>query len=184
MPTQYRMKLGDIAEGAAAEELRQRGWAVSDLNQGRRNFPNSDLEVGKDDLLKRIQVKACTVFGWISAGGVNPNVCAGGPIFNRVSGYPPADFVLCLTPTERVSKGTIPTAWRYFVLPVSVAEEAFRININAYFNGLKHDGTARSKKGACQDFVGPSQFKSASVPDHHDDYASYEGRFDLLEAQG
>jgi hypothetical protein len=181
MTTRYRIQLGDIGEGAATEELRVRGWEVDNLNHNKRNFPNCDLEAKKGDWLWRIQVKVCSVYAWISAGGVNTSICDGSPIFNRVPGYPNAQFILCLTPSVPAPKGTQPSAWRYFVLPVSVAEAAFRINVDAYFNGLKSDGTPRSKNGACQDFVGPGSFKSGTVPDHHEDYVPYEGRFDLLE---
>ena len=175
------MTIGSIGEAAAAEELRAHGWDVIDLNHNKSNFPNCDLEARKGDLLLRIQVKVCSVYSWISAGGVSPAVCDGGPIFNRVRGYPAAEFVLFLTPSAPAPKGTQPPAWRYFVMPVSAAEAAFRINIDAYFNGMKLDGTPRAKKGACQDFVGPGRFNSGTVPNHHEDYSPYEGRFDLLE---
>ena len=181
MSTVYRTSLGALGEDAAAEELRARGWDVINLNHNKHNYPNCDLEVRKDGLLLRIQVKVCSVYSWVSAGGVNPVMCGGGPIFNRVLGYPAAEFILFLTPSAPVPKGTPPPAWRYFILPVSVAETLFRININAYFNGMKLDGTPRIKKGACQDFVGPGRFNSGTVPNHHEDYVPYEGRFDLLE---
>ena len=181
MSTRYRINLGEIGEAAAAEELRARGWEVIDLNSSKKNFPNCDLEVRKAELHLRIQVKVCSLHSWISAGGVSPAICSGGPIFNRVLGHPAAEFILFLTPSAPVPKGTPPPAWRYFVMPVAAAEAAFRINIDAYFNGMKLDGTPRSKKGACQDFVGPGRFNSGTVPDHHKDYAPYEGRFDLLE---
>ena len=181
MSTGYRNSLGAIGENAVAEELRARGWDVINLNLRKHNYPNSDLEIRKDGLLLRIQVKVCSRYSWISAGGVNPAMCEGGPIFNRVLGYPAAEFILFLTPSTQVPKGTPPPAWRYFVLPVSVAETAFRVNIDAYFNGMKLDGTPRSKKGSCQDYVGPGRFDCGTVPNHHEDYAPYEGRFDLLE---
>lgn len=184
MPGQYRMRIGQLGEDAVADELRQRGWRVEDLNERKRNFPNSDLRIQKGRVERYLQVKVCREFAWISAGGVNPDVCAGGLIFNRVEGAPEAEFVVCVTPTERVDRGCTPGSWRFFVLPVAAAEEAFRINIDAYFNGTKKDGTPRSKKGACQDFVGPGPFTSTSVPDHHEDFAPYEGRFDLLEDGG
>lgn len=181
MSTRYRIDLGAIGESAATKELQVRGWDVDNLNHNKRNFPNCDLQARKGDWLWRIQVKVCTVYSWISAGSVNTAICEGGPIFNRVSGYPHAEFILCLTPSAPVSRGALPAVWRYFVLPVSFAEAAFRVNIDAYFNGVKLDGTPRSKNGACQDFVGPGPFRSGTVPDHHKDYAPYEGRFDLLE---
>lgn len=183
MSTRYRMTLGDFGESAAAGELRARGWDVDNLNHDKRNFPNCDLEARRGDQVWRIQVKVCSVYAWISAGGVNAAICEGGPIFNRVPGYAISEFVLCLTPSAPAQKGTRPSGWRYFVLPISVAEAAFRINIDAYFNGLKLDGTPRSKNGACQDFVGPGPFRTGTVPDHHEDYAPYEGRFDLLETR-
>lgn len=183
MSTRYRMTLGDIGESAATRELRARGWNVDNLNHNKRNFPNCDLEARRGDQVWRIQVKVCSVYAWISAGGVNASICEGGPIFNRVPGYPKSEFILCLTPSAPAPKGTQPSEWRFFVLPVLVAEAAFRINIDAYFNGLKLDGTPRSKNGACQDFVGPGPFRTGTVPDHHEDYAPYEGRFDLLETR-
>jgi len=179
----YRMNLGAIGEEATAQELRERGWTVTNLNINRQNYPNADLEIRKDDFFWRIQIKVCTVYAWISAGGVNPETCSGKPIFNKVSGYPTSEFIICLTPSARVPKGAQPSSWRYFVLPVSVAERAFRVNIDAYFNGAKRDGTPRSQRGACQDFVGPGPFTAGTVPDHHQDYAPYEGRFGLLESR-
>jgi len=181
MIEQYRQRIGKIGERVVADELLSRCWLVKNLNQEQTNFPNCDLEIQKSGIKKLVQVKVCREFGWISAGGVNPKVCAGGPIFNRIEGAPKADFILCLTPVRKIMSGSIPEKWRFFVLPVSVAENAFRININAYFNGTKKDGSHRSKRGACQDFVGPGPFTHRTVPDHHEDFVPYENRFDLLK---
>jgi hypothetical protein len=184
MPVGYRMSLGAIGEAAATQELQARGWLVNNLNSKKQNFPNCDLEIHKVGLVLRLQVKACSVYSWISAGGVNPVICDGGPIFNRVASYPASEFIIFLTPSSPIQKGASPSNWRYFVMPAAVAEAAFRVNINAYFNGVKLDGTPRSKRGACQDYVGPGRFNSGTVPNHYEDYAPYEGRFDLLEALG
>ncbi len=177
----YRMKLGDFAEKIAAEKLASLGWLVSNLNAIKTNFPNVDLKLKRDAAEVYVQVKACTQYRMISAGGVNPAICAGASLFNKVAGSPNADFILCMSPAEKSWEGDFPDQWRYFVLPVDVAEAAFRINVDAYFNGIKHSGGPRSQKGSCQDFVGPGELRSRSIPDHRDDYLPYEGRFDLLE---
>ena len=178
---QYRTMIGEIGENAVTDELLRRGWQVENLNRKQTNYPNIDLEIQKGDIKLLVQVKTCTMFAWILAGSVNPKVCAGGPIFNRIEGSPIADFIICITPERQVEKGIIPETWRYFVLPVAVAEVAFRINIDAYYNGVNKAGASRRKSGTCQDFVGPEPFRYNCVPDHHQDFEPYEGRFDLLE---
>jgi len=180
MAQQHRLKVGDIGEAAVASKLKSLGWYVEDLNVERKNFPNCDLQVEKAGVTKLIQVKASTVYSWISAGSVNPTVCNGGPVFNRIENAPTADFIICISPAKPVSKGAMPNEWRYFVLPTEIADKLFRINIEAYFNGLKLDGTPRSKRGVCQDYVGPSPFNSGTVPNHHQDYLPYENSFDLI----
>jgi len=116
----------------------------------------------------------------ISAGGVNPKICSGSPIFNEVEGSPQAQFIICLSPSAPTWRGEFPDDWRYFVLPVEIAESGFRINVDAYFNGFKKNGEPRSKQGSCQDFVGPGPLRSSSIPDHQDDFLPYEEAFDLL----
>lgn len=176
----YRQKIGDIGEEVASEKFRREGWKVENLNT-RANFPNCDLEIKKGKIEWRIQVKLCRLYRWISAGGVNPTVCDGGAIFNRKLGYPQADFVCCLSPAREEKEFDVHDCdnWRFFILPVAVAEEAFRINIDAYFNGLKRDGTPRAKKGACQDYVGPGVL-THGVPDHREDFLPYENKFSIL----
>lgn len=183
MAQQHKRKVGEIGEIAVASKLESLGWSVEDLNVERRNYPNCDLRVQKEGVMKLIQVKASTVYSWISAGSVNPTVCNGGPVFNRIENAPKADFIICISPIESTAKGTIPKEWRYFVFPAETASTLFRININAYFNGVKLDGTPRSKKGVCQDYVGPAPFNVGTVPDHHQDFLPYENNFDLLSQE-
>jgi len=175
------MKLGDHAEEIAASKLRSLGWEVSNLNEIQTNFPNVDLKLTKDGKEVLVQIKACTQYRFISAGGVNPKICAGAPIFNKVDGSPKADFILCLTPMAPSWPGEFPDEWRFFVLPVEVAEKGFRINIDAYFNGFKKNGEPRSQKGSCQDFVGPGPLNSSTIPDHREDFLPYEEAFHLLD---
>ena len=66
-------------------------------------------------------------------------------------------------------------------MPVTLADELFRININAYFNSPKKDGSPKVKKGAVQDFVGPGRINSNIVPDHQEDYHPFENNFQILE---
>lgn len=176
-----RKRTGDMGEQVVADALSQLGWYVRNLNVDRTNFPNCDLEIEKGAKRLYIEVKTCCQYKWISAGGVNPTVCSGGPIFNKKERLPQADFVLCLTPKKETPKSSTPDGWRFFILPVEIAQREFRKNIDAYFNGTKSDGTPRSKNGACQDFVGPGECTSNQVPDHKEDYMLYEGRFDLLD---
>lgn len=182
MRATYRKTIGDFGENIVSNALSALGWTVRNLNDHQRNFPNCDLEIVKGYKQLRIEVKTCTSYGWISAGSVNPVVCGGGPIFNRQHSLPQADFVICLTPRAKSEKGKVPDEWRFFVLPVAVAEREFRKNINTYFNGTKRDGTPRSKNGAAQDFVGPGACSTKIIIDHKEDYAPYEDRFDLLES--
>jgi hypothetical protein len=65
-------------------------------------------------------------------------------------------------------------------MPVAAAESAFRLNINAYFNQPKRDGSARRPYGAVRDFVGPGEL-THNIPDHRGDYLCFEGAFEALE---
>lgn len=176
-----RKEFGDMGENAVIAELKNQGWSVEDLNTRKANYPNSDLCISKNSRSLYVQVKACSRLGWISAGGVNPGISEGEPIFNRADGFEPASFVICVTPKREIIDFALPSAWRCFVLPVLDAERLFRVNIDAYFNGRKKDGNPRKKSGACQDFVGPGKINSTVVPDHQEDYAPYENRFNLLD---
>lgn len=66
-------------------------------------------------------------------------------------------------------------------MPVDIADRLFRININAYFNTPKLDGSPKIKNGACQDWVGPGPIRASTVPDHQEDYRPFENNFQLLE---
>lgn len=178
---QWRHRLAAVGETAVKRELESRGWVVSDLNMQRRNEPNADLVACKDGHVVHLQVKTYNDYGWISAGGVNAEICVGGPLFNRAANAPlRCDFVICLTPASPGDKKVIRDDWRYFVMPVDLADQLFRININAYFNSPKRDGSSKVKTGACQDFVGPGPINSKMV---REDYRPFENNFQILDTR-
>lgn len=141
-----------------------------------------DLVASKGNRTVTIQVKSYNTYGWISGGGVNPLVCSGGSLFNKAAAASQCEFVICPTPSRPGDRMTLAGAWRFFVMPVKVADALFRINIDAYFNGLKRDGTPRAKSGAVQDWVGPGPLKSRMIPDHQQDYWPFENLFSILES--
>lgn len=51
---------------------------MEDLNKDKRNFPNVDLKLSLEGNDVLVQVKACKLYRWISAGGANSDVCTGG----------------------------------------------------------------------------------------------------------
>jgi hypothetical protein len=139
---QWRGRVGTVGETAVKKELETRGWLVTDLNALRRNEPNVDLVARKDELTVYIQVKAYNDYGWISGGGINAEVCDGGSLFNKAKNAPlRCDFVICPTPASPGDKKIVRNDWRYFVMPVDTADRLFRININAYSNSPKLDGS-------------------------------------------
>jgi hypothetical protein len=177
--------VGAAGEAAVKKSLERHGWLVRDLNALRRNEPNVDLVARKDGLAVYIQVKAYNNYGWISGGGINAEVCFGGSLFNKAKNAPlRCDFVICPTPASPGDKKIVRNDWRYFVMPVEIADRLFRINIDAYFNSPKRDGSPRAKKGACQDWVGPGPIRASTVPDHQEDYRPFENNFQILEKSG
>jgi hypothetical protein len=180
--THWRGQMGATGEAAVKRELEARGWTVTDLNLIRRNEPNVDLIARKGDRIAYIQVKTYNDYGWISGGGVNATVCAGGSLFNKKKNSQHCNFVICPTPASPGDKRSVRDDWRFFVMQVDTADRLFRININAYFNSAKRDGSPRAKTGACQDWVGPGPIRSGTVPDHQEDYRQFENNFQMLES--
>lgn len=178
----WRGQIGAAGEAAVKKDLEARGWAVADLNLLRRNEPNVDLIARKGNRVVHIQVKTYNDYGWISGGGINAAVCAGDSLFNKKQNTQRCEFVICPTPASPGNKRIVRDDWRFFVMPVDTADRLFRININAYFNSPKRDGSARAKTGACQDWVGPGRIRASTVPDHQDDYRPFENNFSLLES--
>lgn len=178
----WRKELGEGGERAVTLELERRKWAVTDLNATREE-PNVDLVAKKDGRTVKLQVKTYNDYGWIFGGGVNPAVCRGElPLFNRASGAEhQCTHVVCLTPAAPGDKKVIRDDWRYFIMPVAEAERIFRINVDAYYNTPKVDGTFKKQQGTFGDFVGPPPINSNVVPDHHKDYAPYENAWEVLE---
>ena len=180
-----REAAGRTGEAVVRAELERRGWSVRDLNEERTNEPNADLVATTAGRVVSLQVKAFNRYGWISGGSVNPAVCDGAPLFNRVKNAAyKCDFVICVTPGSPREEHALRDDWRFFVLPVDTADTLFRVNIDAYYNGLKTNGAARSKSGLLQDWVGPGIFRSRAVPDHKEDYLPFEEQFGLLEFTG
>ncbi|MFH1559978.1 MAG: hypothetical protein ABID84_00995 [Chloroflexota bacterium] len=174
--------MGIEGEAAIKMELEKLGWIVTSLNTS-GNEPNVDLIAQKYDHTIYLQVKTYNDYGWISGGGVNPEICAGGSLFNKANNARyKCDFVICLTPASPGDKRVIRDDWRYFVMPVNTADQLFHININAYFNSPKRDGSPKVKRGACQDWVGPGPIPTSIVPDHKQDYLPFENNFELLES--
>ena len=127
--TLWTQKLGAAGEAAVISQLSKLGWDVEDLNAV-GNAPNADLLACRRNKSVFIQVKTYNDYRWISGGGVNPAICGGAPLFNKVEGTHKADFVICLTPAEPGDKKVITSNWRYFVMPIDIAERNFRINID------------------------------------------------------
>ena len=180
----WAITIGEIGEQEVQSVLESRDWHVENLNEI-ANFPNVDLIAKKGQKTRYVQVKTHTRYGYILAGSVNEKVCRREvSIFNRSNkARYKCDFVICLTPAGPQKIKKIPEEWRYFIMPVAIAEEAFFKNVDEYFNGLRlADGKPRSKNGSCQDFVGPYYpINSKVVSDHREDFLPYEGRFDLLD---
>jgi hypothetical protein len=168
-------EIGLAGERECAHQLGLRGWAVSDFNASRANFPNVDLLIEKYSRQLCIQVKASRrTKGYITGGGVNPGVINDGPIFNRVPGGRICDHVIFLASNDQ--------AWRYFIMPVKSAEMVFRKNIDAYFKSPRLDGHAKAQSGQADIFVGSGHFPhSRIVPDQRDEIPPFENRWDLLE---
>ncbi len=179
----WRKQLGAAGEAAVRKELEERGWKVQDLDSLRRNFPNADLVAEKRSKKIHLQVKTHNSYGWIIGGSVNPDVCAGAPIFNRVQHAPvKCDFVVFLSPASRAEKKEVPSEFRHFVVPVGHAERSIRKNIDGYFNQPKKDGTSRKKQGTCGAFVGPGPLTVKTIPEQREDFLPYEDRYDLLDS--
>lgn len=173
--------LGQAGELAVQEELQRRGWLVRNANT-RMNQANVDLIADKNGKRHHLQVKTRGEYKWIMGGSVNPIVCAGGPIYNRVQSDPlKCNFVVFLTPKSPCPKQTIPAEFLHFVMPVAAAEAAIRKNIDGYFNNNKADGSPRKKFGTCGAFVGPGPLTMKTIPEQRDDFLPYLGRYDLLE---
>lgn len=117
MNSNGRSHRGEVGEAAALKKLEAHGWTVTDLNASRRNEPNVDLAARKGDRIIYIQVKAFNDYGWASGGGVTPDVCAGGPLFNKAKNAQfRCDFVICPTPASPGDKRETRTDWRFFVM--------------------------------------------------------------------
>ena len=174
----WRQILGDAGEEAALRALTAHHWDVENLNRP-KNFPNADLAATKHGLTLYTQVKTYNDYRWVSGGGVNEDICDGAPLFNRVARVRPCEFVILLSPASPGDKKLIRDDWRFFVMPV--ADAAFRVNINHYFNQPKKDGSPRRRTGAVQDFVGPGTINLFNVPDHKEDYLRFQGAFHLLD---
>jgi hypothetical protein len=177
----WRSHVGTTGEAAVKKELEAQGWTVTDLNSTQRNTPNVDITAQKGNRIVNIQVKTYNDYCWISGGGVNATICAGGSLFNKKKSTIYCDFVICVTPASPGDKRNAREDWRFFVMPVTIADKLFQININAYFNFPKKNGSARVKTGAVQDFVGPGRINSNIVPDHQKDYHPFENNFQILE---
>jgi len=171
-----RSQIGCAGEAECRKKLSELGWNVIDLNllHGRQ-VSNADLQIEKGEIRHLIQVK--TSFkrrGYITGGGVNAKIVDGSSIFNRDTGAENCDFVIFL------SDGLV--SWRYFIVPVTDAEAAFRRNISAYFLNPRLDGGARSPSGQSDIFVGSGSFPhSRIVPDQREEILPFEDRWDLLE---
>lgn len=174
----WRKNLGDAGEVIVCQELINRGW-VADRQPG--NFRNVDIMATKCGITASIQVKTHNVYKWVFGGGVNAAICNGSPLFNRAARHSRCDFVILLSPAEPSHAGLIGNDWRFFVMPVAAAEAAFRLNIDAYFNTPKKDGSAKRPNGAVRDFVGPGEL-THSIPDNRNAYLRFEGAFHVLEA--
>ena len=170
-----RMIIGRDGETECIRQLEQRGWLVEVLNTHRPNTPNADLISEKAGLRRTIQVKASRKpKGYVTGGGVNPKIVAGGPIFNRVATVRACEFVIFLA-TENGD-------WRHFVVPVAQAEEVFRRNIESYFKTPRLDGGLKKQFGQADIFVGSGAFPHGRiVPDQRAELLHYENQWDLLE---
>jgi len=177
-PRQLR---GEAGEAAAELVFERQGWTVQNLNDLRRNMPNSDLAVEKDGRRLLLSVKAFSVYGWISGGGLSKKVHDGFPLFNKSISVEPADFVVFLSPAQPTPKDELPNEWRYLIVPVDEAERLFRLHIEAVMNKPKRDGTKRKPAGAIQDWIGPGPKPNDWGPDLHQQWAKYEGNFAMLD---
>lgn len=175
----WRKSLGDAGEVVVCQELMKHGWMAA---RQPGNFRNVDIVATKAGEIVNIQVKTHSSYKWVFGGGVNEAICRGAPLFNRAARYSVCDFVILLSPAMPPHAGLGDNNWRFFVMPVAAAEAAFRLNIDAYFNRPKKDGTARRPYGAVKDFVGPGEL-THNVPDHREDYLRFEGAFHVLEGQ-
>lgn len=175
----WRKNVGQAGEAAVCQELVNRDWMAE---QQPGNFRNVDVVATKGAETVNIQVKTHSIYRWVFGGGVNEAICKGAPLFNRAGRHWGCDFVILLSPVAPPHTARLASEWRFFVMPVAAAEAAFRVNINAYFNQPKHDGSARRPNGAVRDFVGPGDL-THNIPDHREDYLRFEGAFHVLERQ-
>ena len=132
-----KQNVGRIAERIVSNELEYRGFRVSDLNK-EGTSANADLLAARDGKTWQIQVKGSTEDGswWFGYGHCTDKVIRRDePMFNRsTSGFYKAQIVVMACVKS-------PKEYACLVLPVEVAEKAAQVNLDAYFRGLKKDGT-------------------------------------------
>jgi Holliday junction resolvase len=168
-------QIGLDGELECARQLSARGWTVTDLNASQKNIPNVDLLIEKPARRHAIQVKtSIKPRGYITGGSVNHKVVHGAPIFNRVPEILSSSFVIFLARKNEI--------WRFFVVPIELAENLFRRNIDAYFGRPRLDGLAKQPTGQADIFIGEGVFPhSRIVPDQRAEILPYETRWELLE---
>ncbi len=142
-PTINKTNVGRIAERIVANELESRGFRVSDLNSDGLSA-NADLlasgAVTDHAVTRQIQVKGATNSPnekrwWVQYGYCTDEIIrdSANPMFNRRNSFYRADFVV-LVAVRSVKD------YRCFVLPVTEAENAAKINVDREYRTLKKGG--------------------------------------------
>jgi hypothetical protein len=147
--------VGRVAERIVANELESRGFRVSDLNK-EGTSANADLLAVKNGRSWQIQVKGSTHDRgcWFNYGHcTEEHINHGVPMFNRAKSYYQAQ-VVALVCVEAASK------YLCVLLPIGVAEEIARINIEREYKRLNKDGsTKRPGKVYCDFDYEPPKLK-------------------------
>jgi hypothetical protein len=138
VPQQAR-KSGREGEDAVAEVLRLRGWFVENLNDTLSNHPNADLRIDWLGNERLVQVRATDGEKWpklLQLGHAGKWLRGRAPFFNSVADRLKADVVVLVHAAS--------PEFRFFVLPVSVAEYLARLCAENWQRIPKKDGTTRS----------------------------------------
>ena len=121
-----------------ANELEYRGFRVSDLNK-EGTSANADLLAAKDGETWQIQVKGSTEEDgfWFGYGHCNEAIIAGTePMFNRSLSFYKAHVVVLVSVKS-------PKEYSCLVLPVDIANEAAKINLDREYRSSRKDGGVR-----------------------------------------
>ena len=169
-----------VGEIDARRELAAEGWLTINTNTEKGNFPNVDLIAAKGEEARAIQVKTtdaekgshkhCLFMGraegWLTKGT---------PFFNAKPG-PLKASVVVLVHAQREGS-------RFVVLPVGLAEQMARLDVEQWFAVPKLDGSKRSAGFDARPAF--THLRKQSLPTEmfmQNTLLAFENRWDVLDA--